>query len=259
MDYYEIEKGDFQDFVDAMIRDGERRVVGVKSKRDKFIFDTLDSADELRLDYDVTILSPKNYFLPPTEPLLRYRDGSVEELYDAPPLIIIGIHPYDLIALEQMDTVFRESNPDQHYLKKREESILIGMNIQSISPHSFAGSMGTATTDHGFDLMLTDLGDRYAIEVGSEKGRRLLEIHANSVRPAGIGTISRVRDFKDEISSKFEKAIQFPLEELPALLERNYDNNIWREKADKCLKCGSCNLVCPTCYCFDVQDIPIWI
>jgi hypothetical protein len=118
--FYEMEKRDFKNFVDAIIKKGTKTVVGVKSKGDKFVYDTLNSADELRLDYDVTVLPPKKYFLPPTEPLLRYNllDSSVQELSDVTPLIIIGIHPYDLIALEQMDVVFRDTNPDYHYLKK---------------------------------------------------------------------------------------------------------------------------------------------
>jgi hypothetical protein len=255
--FYEMEKRDFKNFVDAIIKKGTKTVVGVKSKGDKFAYDTLNSADELRLDYDVTVLPPKKYFLPPTEPLLRYNllDSSVQELSDVTPLIIIGIHPYDLIALEQMDVVFRDTNPDYHYLKKREESILIGVNMQNVSPHSFAGSMNTATTDRGFDLMLTDVGDRYAIEVGSEKGRDLLETYTNA-SVADPETIAKVKQAETEILSKFEKRINFPPEELPELLEKNYNNELWSKKAEKCLKCGSCNFVCPTCYCFDVQDVP---
>jgi len=252
-----IKKDEFLNFVDSLIKIDPRRVVGVKSKGNKFIFDTLNSANELRLDYDVTILPPKKYFLPPTETLLKYDltdKFSIEAVNEVTPLIIIGVHPYDLIALQQMDIVFRDTYQDHNYIRKREESILIGVNIQNVSPYSFAGSMGTATTEEGFDLMLTDLGDEYAIEIGSEKGEAILNKYAK-IMDADEDTINKVRDIKGKIASKFKKQLNFPPEELPKLLEENYDNELWEKNAQKCLSCGSCNLVCPTCYCFDVQDI----
>jgi len=252
-----IKKNDFSNFVNALIKDKSRTVVGVKSKWNKFVFDTLTSADELRLDYDVTILPPKKYFLLPTETLLGYKLSdkfSVQAVNEVKPLIIIGIHPYDLTAIRQMDTVFKDSNPDYNYIRKREEAILIGVNIQNTSPYAFAGSMGTATADNGFDLMLTDIGDKYTIEIGSEKGTALIKKYAK-VSDADGDTVKKVQRIKKEISSKFEKRIDFKPEELPKLLVENYNHAIWSEKAKTCLSCGSCNLVCPTCYCFDVQDI----
>ncbi|MDI6821615.1 MAG: 4Fe-4S dicluster domain-containing protein [Actinomycetota bacterium] len=252
-----VKKDDFLNFVNTLIKNDSRTVVGVKSKRNKFIYDTLNSADELRLEYDVTMLSPNKYFLPPTETLLRYDftgKFSVQAVNEVTPLIIIGIHPYDLIAIEQMDKVFKDSNPDYNYIRKREASILIGTNIQNVSSYAFSGSMGAATTDRGFDLMLTNIGDKYAIEIGSIKGKNLIEKYAK-VSEADNDTTREVQRIKTEIGSKFEKQLNFSSEELPKLLEENYDNELWEKNAQKCLSCGSCNFVCPTCYCFDVQDI----
>ena len=251
-----IKKKDFSDFVDALIKNEPKTVVGVKSRGSKFVFDTLDSAGELQLDYDVTILPPKKYFLPPSETLLKYKlsgEFLVEAVNDATPLIVIGIHPYDLVAIRQMDTVFGEGNPDGNYLRKRDESILIGVNIKNVSPYSFAGSMNAATTDEGFDIMLTDVGDKYAVEIGSEKGASLIKKYAKASE-ADEDTRAKVKRIKKEILSKFKKQIVFPPGELPALLEKNYNSDVWAKNAQKCLSCGSCNLVCPTCYCFDVND-----
>lgn len=252
-----IKKDDFLNFVDTLIKNDSRTVVGVKSKRDKFIFDTLNSADELRLDYDTTILPPKKYFFPPIEPLLRYNLGeklSIQAVIEVTSLIIIGIHPYDLIAIKQMDQVFKNSNPDCNYLQKREKSILVGINIQNVSPYAFAYSMGMATTENGFDFMLTDIGDKYAIEINSEEGNNLIEEYAR-VSEVNEEAIKKIQHIKTEIKSKYKKQINFSPQELPKLLEENYDDEIWETNAKKCLSCGSCNFVCPTCYCFDVQDI----
>ncbi|MFH0887637.1 MAG: 4Fe-4S dicluster domain-containing protein [Planctomycetota bacterium] len=252
-----ITKNGLLNFVNALINNATRTVVGVKAKDDKFVFDKLSSADELRLDYDVTIMSPKKYFLMPTETLLKYNLSdkfSVQAINEVTPLIIIGIHPYDLIALKQMDIFFNESKADYNYIKKRDESILIGVNMKNVSSYSFAASMGTTTTDDNFDLMLTDIGDKYAIEIGSQKGKSLIEKYAE-VNDADDKAIKKVENIKKEILSKFKKSINFSPKALPGLLEGNYKHPIWETKAKNCFSCGSCNLVCPTCYCFDVQDI----
>ncbi len=254
-----IDKEDLDSFVADMIEKGEKEVVGVQEKGHKYAFQELKRAEDLRLDYDVTMLPPKKYFMPQREDLLEYEkdeDLSLEGVNEVVPRIIIGIHPYDLIAIEQMDRVFSDTYEDEHYLKKRKESVLIGVNMQEVSEWSFAASMGTATTDYGYDLMLTDLGDRYAIEIGSSKGSDLLERYCVDLKEAKSEDIESVEREKEKIKESFEKEFEFSPESLPWLMEQGYEKKeFWEEHAEDCYSCGSCNLVCPTCYCFDVQDI----
>lgn len=251
-----IKNDDFLNFVDSLLKDDSRTVVGVKSKGEKFVFDELDSAEELRLDYNVTVMPPKKYFSLPNEKLIEYdiSDYSLKTAHEYCSVIIIGVHPYDIAAIRQMDIVHKDKYEDIHYIERRENSVLIGVNIQNVSPHAFAGSMGTDTVDDGYDLMLTILGDMNAIEIGTEKGKKLLEKY-EKITDADDKTISEVQCIKKGIVSKFKKQLTFPSEELPKLMGKNYDNPIWEEKSRKCFSCGSCNLVCPTCFCFDTQDL----
>ena len=72
------------------------------AKGEKFAFDPLNSADELRLDYDVTLLPPKKYFFPQRETLVTYNIGkgfSAREPTDPNQTVIVGVHPYDIVAL----------------------------------------------------------------------------------------------------------------------------------------------------------------
>ena len=250
-----IKKGDFSTFVNALIKH-EPGIVGVKSKGDKFVFGPLTSADQLRLDYDVTILPPKKYFFPQWEKLFSYQLSdtiTTKSALTAEPLTIIGVHPYDIAALLQMDDVFKETKSDPYYRKKREASTIIGVNMQRVSKWCFAGSMGCATIDHGYDLMLTDIGTAYAVEVGSEKGGTLLNYAV--VSDAQDFQIQMVEKKKSEIRTMCEQSISFPLEFLPHLLEKNYDNDeFWESHSEKCYSCGSCVMVCPTCYCYDIRE-----
>jgi len=252
-------KEDFSTFVNALI-ENEPRTVGVKSKGDAFVFDTLYSARELRLDYDVTILPPKKYFFPQWETLFTYTLSdsiTAEPTLTAEPLTMIGVHPYDIAALLQMDEVFKETKSDVYYLKKREASTIIGVNMQRVSNWCFAGSMGCATIEYGYDLMLTDIGTKYTIEIGSKKGEELLTTYAKNICNPQDHELHLVDQKKYEITNMCEQHLNFPLEYLPDLLKKNYDNTeFWETHSEPCYSCGSCVMVCPTCYCFDVTDHP---
>ncbi len=256
-----ISKEDFSDFVNALIRNESWNVFGVKSKGNKFAFGLLESASELRLDYDVTLLPPKKYFFPQRETLFTYdlSNGFSAKGFtaEAKPTIIIGVHPYDIMALLHMDEIFRETKSDPYYFEKRNSSIIIGVNIQKMSKWCFAPLMGCATVEYGYDLMLTDLGNRYAINIGSQKGEELLEKYAKNVTNALARDIQLVGQKKREIMNMSQQKFDFPPELIPELLEKIYEESgFWEKHSYKCLACGSCVLVCPTCYCFDVKDNP---
>lgn len=255
-----ILKEDFENFMNSMIQDDSLNVIGVKSKGNKFAFGQLDSASELRLDYDVTLLPPKKYFFPQRETLLTYDVANgffAKDPSHLKPTVIVGVHPYDIVALLHMDEVFRETKSDPYYLEKRKAAIIIGVNIQNMSKHCFAPQMGCATIEYGYDLMLTDLGNRYAINIGSEKGEELLEKFAKNLTNALARDIQLVGQKKQEIINMSQEKFSFETELIPELLSKSYEkSNFWEKHAEKCLACGSCVLVCPTCYCFDVKDNP---
>ncbi len=253
-------KEDFSDFVNALIKDEAWNVIGVKAKDSKFAFGPLESASELRLDYDVTLLPPKKYFFPQRETLFTYNlsNGfSAKNIVESKPTVIIGVHPYDIVALFHMDEIFRETKSDPYYFEKRNSSIIIGVNIQKMSKWNFSPFMGCATVDFGYDLMLTDLGNRYAISVGSQKGGELLSKYAKNLTSAFARDIQLVGQKKREIVNMSQQKFDFPTEMIPELLKMTYEESgFWEEHSEKCLACGSCVLVCPTCYCFDVKDNP---
>ena len=257
-----ISKEDFNDFVTSLISDNSLQVLGVKAKRDKFTFAPLESASELRLDYDVTLLPPKKYFFPQRETLFTYALAggfSAKGLpAEAKKTIMIGVHPYDIVALLHMDEVFRETKSDPYYFDKRNSSIIIGVNMQKMSKWCFAPFMGCATVEYGYDIMLTDLGNRYAINVGSEKGEELLEKYAKNVTNALARDIQMVGQKKREIVNLSQQKFDFSSPELiPGMLEKSYgESRFWEKHSEACLACGSCVLVCPTCYCFDIKDNP---
>lgn len=243
-------------WVDGLI--GRGPVIGVQAKDGRYAFGNLGSASDLRLDYDVTILPPKKYFLPQKEELVRFSGGEYESVIDAKPFVLLGVHPYDMVAIGQMDKVFSADNRDENYLARREQATIVVCDIQTMSENIFASAVGTATAAEGCDARITKVGDGYVIESQTEKGDQLMEGLANAPDADDVTVAQRAQLWKDNASMMSRHELRVDPKELPAILEEAYDHPVWDEKAAKCFSCGSCNLVCPTCYCFDVQDDVNW-
>lgn len=251
-----ISKKNLDLFVDNLIKSSKYEVVGVKKKGIRFVFDLLESASELRLDYDVTILPPKKYFLPQYEKLMDFELGKsfdVKKSEEFRPRILLGVHPYDIIALEQADIFYDDPQKDDFYKKRRENTIIIGVDIQKVSDRSFAGSMGTHVTDSGFDLLLTNIGEYYAVTIGSERGEKLLHEYAKT-KPAVESDVKKIDEVRKQILSQYKATVKVNKKDWSRLLVANYDHPIWEKFSQKCMECGSCTMVCPTCFCYDVTD-----
>ncbi len=257
MSVKKLDKAAFDAWVDTSVQ--QQTVYGVQSKGDRFAFGLLEKADDLRLDYDVTILPPKKYFLPQRETLLKFdRGGGFESVIEDAPFVVMGIHPYDMVAISQTDKLFTQDEYDVHYMCRRENATLVVSDVQQASKDVFAGCMGTAVVKEGFDVLITKLDDGTLVDSRTEKGTAL------------CASISAAPDASDEDLAKREAVwaenekvlrkheLKVPLEDLPGLLGRHEDHPIWEEKASLCHACGSCNLVCPTCYCFDVKEDVDW-
>ena len=163
MSVKKIAKNEFAEFVDALIQ--KEKVIGVQAKGDRFDFAPLESAGDLRLDYDVTLQPPKKYFLPPTEVLMTFEvGGRYQSEYDEEPFVLLGVHPYDVVAINQMDELFSQDNYDTHYMKRRNNATIIACDVVTPSKNVFASSMGTAVVKKGYDVLITDIGDSYVVE-----------------------------------------------------------------------------------------------
>ena len=193
------------------------------------------------------------------ETLLKFRkDASYENVTEVEPFVIFGIHPYDMVAISQMDKVFSADSYDIHYMKRREKAILVVVDAQNASPNVFAGSMGTAVVDEGFDLLITKVKDSYLVDARTDKGETLLK-HTDEAEDATETDLKLRQQVQEDNKSLLNKheLVMVP-EELPALLSQSMEHPVWKEKAQLCYSCGSCNLVCPTCYCFNVEDDVDW-
>ena len=231
-----------------------REVIGVKRHLQRYRFEKLEKPEKAVLDYDVTLQSPKKFIFPPREDLVAFKGTEASRPQaDKTERIIFGVHPYDIHAISVLDDVFNDGQKDPYYLEQRARTIIVGVDVQKPSLNAFCSSMGTATAEDGFDLMLTPIEGAYFVRVATAAGKKILP-QKLAKTPADS---QRAQFQKEQGKAQVRFALNrvtTPVKELPVLLEKNQHHPVWEELEKRCLGCGSCNLVCPTCYCFDVKD-----
>ena len=246
-----IDARDFRPFVESMIRDTV--VVGPVAKRKKFVFDTLQSAEDLRLDYDVTILPPKKVFFPPAQELVRFEGDAVEGCIAPVETVLFGVHFYDVKGIDMTDFMFRERNEDWNYLAQREATTIVASNVQTVSPRAFWGSVGAEVQPRGHDAFLTKVDGGYVFEARTPKGEALVGF--GSFRDASADEVEQARRVNDEVMGQCPERLLHSSAAIAEKVRESFGNEkMWDELAEDCFSCGSCNTVCPTCYCFDVKD-----
>ncbi|HPR64890.1 MAG TPA: 4Fe-4S dicluster domain-containing protein [Thermoanaerobaculia bacterium] len=240
----------FPDFINRLVK--AYPVIGPVARKTKFIFDRLASAEDLRLDYDVTILPPKKVFFPVKQDLVTFGPDGVASGINPVPMVLFGVHFYDIKAIDMLDTLFEERYPDNNYLAQREKTILVGSSVQKVSPRAFWGSVGRNLLPKGHDAFLTKIDGGYVLEVRTVKGMTLLE-HADH-QDASREEIDEAARINNQMHHLCQEKLDFSSDEIAEKVRNAFKNPIWDDLSKQCFSCGTCNIVCPTCYCFDVQD-----
>ncbi|MBI4651105.1 4Fe-4S dicluster domain-containing protein [Candidatus Desantisbacteria bacterium] len=238
---------------------GVTEKVKVPTTGPKFSFERINDIENISWDYDFTILPPKKILFPPVQTLMKYRENEYIPPQKQYPeldknIIIFGVHSYDIVALNILDICFLAENADPYYKQKRDKTILIGIEHKP-NEYNFSKDMQTHQIEKGFDLFLYKINDDYIIAVGSEKGKIILD-ELEVKEEASIDQVFALNDKRYADAEAIPYKMKMTNHELPNILSNSENNKMWEEINEKCFSCGSCNLVCPTCYCFDVRDNP---
>jgi sulfhydrogenase subunit beta (sulfur reductase) len=276
-----LPRAEFQRLLDALRHSGYR-CIGPQVRDGAIVYETLTRADELprgvtaeqgpgryRIGHQA---SPrwfawangpqaiKPHVFAAREPLWqsqRDANGALQFTEARPatePLALIGVRACDLAALNLQDQHFTEGAfPDPAYAARRQGLLLVAVNCTHPAATCFCASTGDGPRAvGGFDLVLSEHDDGFLVESGSPKGRELLvQLHLAPAEPG-------VREACD---AEIEQAARVQTRSLPSrnlreALFRNVNHKRWEEVGARCLSCGNCTSVCPTCFCHAQVEEP---
>lgn len=249
--YLKLPKEAFGEFFEVLKRYGE---VHAPTRKGKFFsFTKVDSLDEVVLNYNRTILPPKKYFVKPLEEILKVKvNKGYEPITEKPRnLVLLGLHACDINALRILDSVYLDELQDSYYQSRRDNTIVVGISCEP-DEYCFCKAMSTDYAWTGFDLFFHELDSFYLIRIGSSKGREIIESIKKVISEPTKEDFVKFRDLELKRSKMFKKSTN--VSNLPDIVESMHDSDVWVKFSDKCLGCNSCNLVCPTCRCYDVVE-----
>jgi ferredoxin len=219
--------------------------------------------DEARFGYAVGPHSWKQFLLPPRIRLWQAQrdgegDGSLEveeEPLDETRLAFIGVRSCELHAIGIQDRVFLGGRVvERDYAARRADTFVVAVNCFEPGGTCFCVSMGTGPkAEAGYDLALTEILDgehRLLVEVGTDEGAEVLEELPR--REAGEGDLAAASAAVAGAAEKMGRSLD--ASNLRDLLRRNLEHPRWDDVAERCLTCGNCTMVCPTCFCTSVED-----
>ncbi len=208
--------------------------------------------------YRNTIVSPKAIFFPPVEEMFSFRKDKQSYHIELPSSdgqkrLIFGIRPCDANAMTILDKVFEDAYEDPYYLSKRKNTVLVGLGCTRPHDSCFCTSLGSSPSDSAnVDLMLTDIGDEYLVEGVTDKGKELMSM-SNELEEATEADETKAKEARDAANQKVSRHLDTKDID-KKLLSSFEDQDFWEEIAAKCVSCGICTLLCPTCHCFDIND-----
>lgn len=211
----------------------------------------ISPSDLEKVDLGVKSPFPFKYLIyPPRQRMLTYRGDDIEVPSIDERTVAIGLRGCDVRALELLDMVFLDEPEDFYYRQARDRTLIISVDCTTPFENCFCTSVGIKPyPERGYDINLVPIEGGYAVEAG-ERYEKIL---------GKIRDLIEDRDVEDDVRESREKMMKL-MENLPPMEDEIYRNasvkkdEDFRDYASRCVECGGCVYVCPTCFCFYVTD-----
>lgn len=200
----------------------------------------------------------KQFLHPPRQPLWSVSDDGFSPAHEEPVrYAFLGVRACDLAAIATLGAVLGAgAHPDGAFAGRRHRLFVVAAGCTELGGVCFCASMGTGPAPGpGYDLALTERidesGHRFVVDVGSEEGERVLATITR--RAATDAEIDDARTAVDAAATRMGR--QMPAGDIAALLRESRESPHWADVASRCLTCGNCTMVCPTCFCTTTEDL----
>ncbi len=224
------------------------------------MYDVVQRPDQVAWDYTSSLTPLKRFLFPQVDEVLHWSGQSneglhVEPTYDERERIFLAVRPCDVAGILFLDRVFSRDRDDIYYLSRRERSTLIALTCAEPGENCFCVCADAGPSlEAGYDLQLTRLSDGYLVEVGSDKGAALIGEAESMFAPPAEEMLRLRHDMAREVETRFAEHKAYFAAALRKVTFDRVPDELWGEMAERCLECGGCSFVCPTCTCFLVAD-----
>lgn len=242
------------------LTDFDEMPTGLRDRHRPGSYELAPETEGLFLPFSVGPDSLKRFFHPPVREVYTYKKtrGRIQvrpipPSDEAGPVAFFGMRACDLASLALLDKVFLHGRfKDTRYEARKRNTFLVAVNCIHPGDHCFCHSMGTGPEARsGFDIALTELDECFFVELATSAARSLcndLPLR-EADQKEGMEKAAKV----EQCARMMKKSV--PVKDLPRLITNNLEHPRWSETAVRCLGCGNCTQVCPTCFCTTAEDV----
>jgi len=257
MKVIKIDKGEWTKGLDALRE--SFRLFGPVKEKDFYNFKELAAGEAPEMKIQNTRISSKSLVFPQSEAMMEYAldkddedQGICKEVAkDYSPRAVLGMRPCDAKATVLVHMNFDNGDyQDPYWLNLYNATTFVGLGCDAPCSTCFCTTAGCGPYhEEGLDLLLSDQGDHYLAKVLTDKGQALAD-KAGWAADADGRTLDQD---KTAAEGKITATIETDrLQALDTLALHGAD--FWEDVSFSCINCGTCTFVCPTCWCFDIQD-----
>jgi len=251
-DYYYIER---ELWDKALVSFGNRyQVISAVQNETGIDYELIDenNVGSIIFNHAKPVTPLKSFFLP-------VKENVTEERNNESPRIIIGIPNCDIAALGLLDELYLDNIfEDKFYRSRRQNTILVGTDCFEVNEHCHCTSYNIApAVGTGADLSVSEKNEKIYIRIISEKGSDLVKSIEGAEPVTDRSSVSfisqRIKEAED-LLARTNKGLP-DYDATGKLIELSGDE-VWLKYSEKCVSCGACTAICPTCSCFLLIDKP---
>lgn len=252
-----INKEGLSKWFSSILNAGKRVYAPVRYEKDEKVdFRQVRSLDEVADDYVQTTMSAKAAIFPRAEVLFKYKSEHKGEMTledfnpnNVPETVVWKMRPCDAAGFISLTDILNTGYEDLLYKTHLDKTTLVSFSCAKADDFCFCTSVqGGPGETRGSDIQLTMLPDGGAIaEIITEKGEALMKLSEDAFL---------LDNGEDKAKYLADVPVYFDIETLQGKLKDAFNSDIWKEQSERCLGCGACAYVCPTCACFSIEEDP---
>ncbi len=262
---YKIKKSDVGKIAEALSKEYELFGPVPEKESGQVFFVKVDDPKVIDLSAELPSMPPKHTVFPQIEKILSYRydknakKADIVKEFGVVPKALFGLRSCDLNGILCLDRFFMgQEFVDDVFLEHRKQMFIVTNTCAKPFAQCFCActDSGPSAMD-GYDLNLTEIGDEYLVEAGTEKGKALAE--KLGLAAADASAAEAKRKVVDQSLNSFESIAVKNKAWISRVMNRIttgfISNDVWEYIGNQCFECGACSFVCPTCSCFNIEDV----